>query len=160
MLWDAGHFIGYSLFETDTHGGWTHNILLSDADIEERIVSSVGRSIDMKHVVRVMTHILDEAFGVYKGPLGVDFIVADPDVMVPVEINMRRTMGHVAHNLANRFMAPESAGIFSITPNANADEPFHTVKDCIISSGHLVNGRLDIVPPGGNFRFVFAASPH
>lgn len=39
------HFIGYSLFTTDTHGRYDSNLLLSDADIEARLSEYIPRSV-------------------------------------------------------------------------------------------------------------------
>ena len=47
------HFIGYSLFTTDTHGRYDSNLLLSDADIEARLSEYIPRSVlhDVQHFV-------------------------------------------------------------------------------------------------------------
>lgn len=47
------HFIGYSLFTTDTHGRYDSNLLLSDADIEARLSAYIPRSVlhDVCHYV-------------------------------------------------------------------------------------------------------------
>lgn len=47
------HFIGYSLFTTDTHGRYDSNLLLSDADIEARLSEYIPRSVlhDVRHFV-------------------------------------------------------------------------------------------------------------
>lgn len=39
------HFIGYSLFTTDTHGRYDSNLLLSDTDIEARLSEYIPRSV-------------------------------------------------------------------------------------------------------------------
>ena len=161
MLWDAeGEFAGYSLFETDSHGGWTKNILISDSEIEHVIEENAGKSIDFEKIINDLSHIINEARKEDNFPLptGVDFIVGDDSsaskVIVPVEINRRRTMGHVSHALAQRFMSKDSRGTFSIVPASNLQEPFHSVGNCRTEGLRLAEGKLDIVPPGGNFRFI------
>lgn len=162
MLWDDGRFVGYSLFDTDTHGGWLRNILLPDNKIEQIILSSLGRHVDLSHIRHVLQTILQEEYKGYNGPIGVDFIIVEvsqgTNMMIPIETNLRRTMGHVAHNLANRFMGFENSGMFRISPKDLVNEPYHTVKDCDIHRGRLTHGSIDIVPPGGTFRFIFSVN--
>lgn len=103
---DACHFVGYSLFETQG-GAYKSNMLLGD----EAIRDAIGRYIDLA--------LLDEAqafieqwlqhtmVGCYRGPLGIDMLVYARDegfgLHPMVEINMRHTMGLVAHELRSRY---------------------------------------------------------
>lgn len=54
------HFIGYSLFTTDTHGRYDSNLLLSDADIEARLSEYIPRSVlhDVRHFVEGHTGLI------------------------------------------------------------------------------------------------------
>lgn len=54
------HFIGYSLFTTDTHGRYDSNLLLSDADIEARLSEYIPRSVlhDVQHFVEAHTGLI------------------------------------------------------------------------------------------------------
>ncbi len=54
------HFIGHSLFTTDTHGRYDSNLLLSDADIEARLSEYIPRSVlhDVRHFVEAHTELI------------------------------------------------------------------------------------------------------
>lgn len=156
MLFEPGRFVGYSLFDTDTHGGWTGNILVDDDEIERRIVAVAERDIDFETLRRVardvVTHYAVE--NNYTGPVGIDFMVAaGPDdviVVPPVEINWRRTMGHVSHTFYARYIAPGTVGVLS-TPLA-ADVPAVPFDASVIDGERIVEGDIDLVPSGGLFR--------
>ncbi len=164
MLWnEEGQFEGYSLFDTDSHGGWTGNILIPDEDIEGRINGAAGRAVDFKALQNWLTerivHMKNQSG--YPGPVGVDFIVGHRHdqyvAVVPVEVNLRRTMGHVAHRLTYRFLSSDSQGSFRIRPADDVPYPFARVSCAKITDGRLSAGSLDLVPSGGAFRFLFTA---
>ncbi len=153
ILFDEnGRYAGLSLFETDTHGGWTGNILTDDRTIERHIGLELGP------VIEVLKSLLAESIFSkgYKGPIGIDMMKASDrngrTVYPIVEVNMRRTMGHVAHTFYSRFMAPGTTGRLTVEPR-NA-ESFHRPGDCEISGGRITAGNLDLVPPGGDFRIL------
>ena len=67
-----------------------------------------------------------------------------------VEINLRMTMGFVAHALSEKFLAESSEGEYSVMPAKNTP-----ASDSItVESRRMVSGRIDLTPPGGRFRFV------
>lgn len=159
MLWEDGKFSGYSLFETDTHGGWTHNILLTDNEIENVIRDVLGFDFDFNTFeaqIRAKLRLIAERYD-YSGPVGIDFIVAegtDGRFIVPVEVNWRYTMGYVAHCLSEHYIAEGSKGTFKIIKSSATDEKFFKTAACIIQNHRIVKGKLDLVPPCGDFRFI------
>ena len=96
---------GLSLFDT-SHGAYTGNLLIS----EEQKYAVLSQYIDVGWVDRVRDQLLDilakETVDIYAGPLGVDMMVVrhgQHNLLHPcVEINLRRTMGHVALSVARR----------------------------------------------------------
>lgn len=162
MLWDEGGFAGFSFFRTDTHGGWTENLLLDDEVIMHQISECLGFPVGFSYLIEKIGSEIEELasrYG-YKGPVGVDFLVArgeKDNFLVPVEVNWRRTMGHVAHNLKKNYMADSSQGHFRIVDSKRIDEPYHYVASCVISEKRIETGTLDLVPPGGAFRFLLEA---
>ena len=103
---DGGiRYLGLSLFDT-RNGAYTGNIIASEGDKMQMISHYV--SVDLVNSVREkVTNALCDVIGrQYTGPFGVDMmIVAKPDgngflVHPCVEINLRRTMGHVALTMA------------------------------------------------------------
>lgn len=163
MLWDKGEFTGYSLFTTDTHGGWTKNILLNDAEIEAVIENAVDDEVNFALMKEKMGEIIRKTCREFDffGPVGVDFIVArgeNGNFIVPVEINWRRTMGHLAHKLKSDFICRDSVGLYYVLPSDEVKSGQYDVKDCSVSNGRIERGKLDLVPPGGAFRFIVEIS--
>ena len=95
------HFIGYSLFQTKA-GVYRVNILLSDHNIQLRT------GITQKQRETLEGWLQQTLVGQYEGPLGVDlFRTADDNIHVS-ELNLRHTMGHIAH--AYLHLHPEAQG--------------------------------------------------
>lgn len=97
----ALQFVGYSLFES-ARGVYRANRLLPDAEIEQRVCYSPSRRKELENWLGV--HIAPH----YEGPLGVDHMLADDGAIYIGELNLRHTMGLVAH----RYLAahPEAQG--------------------------------------------------
>ena len=98
-----GHikYLGLSLFHTN-NGAYTGNLIASE-DEKEKVLSSYI-SADLLRTVRetVCDRLSAIYAGHYQGPFGIDMMVVATDekdgfLLHPcVEINLRRTMGHVA----------------------------------------------------------------
>jgi hypothetical protein len=138
------HFIGYSLFTTDTHGRYDSNLLLSDADIEARLSAYIPRSVlhDVCHYVETHADLIIPAeWDTSRFPItfGIDMMVVKngrqftidnsqltiKDLEIGnqnsefklhpcVEINLRCNMGIVAHEVRRHLMAPEATGIYRL----------------------------------------------
>lgn len=104
-------FIGYSLFYTQ-NGMYKGNILASDEWIEKEITKYVPHQI-LELVKRLLKDFLMENIACsYEGFAGIDQFVHLPfeehsgqqySYNPAVEINLRMTMGLLAHNIYNRF---------------------------------------------------------
>ena len=101
---DAGiHYLGLSLFHT-INGAYVGNILATERVKQEMI----SRYVPIDLLDRIKRKIADTLnLGSYRGPFGVDMIVVSNNSQLStsnsqlflhpcVEINLRRTMGHVA----------------------------------------------------------------
>ena len=94
-------YLGLSLFHT-SNGAYTGNILASEEEKREMISRYI--SVDLLDSVKDdVCRIFGTAYnGAYRGPFGIDMMVVARDdregfLLHPcVEINLRRTMGHVA----------------------------------------------------------------
>ena len=116
-------FLGLSLFTTH-NGAYAGNIIASEDDKRDMI----SRYVPVSSVDIVRAKVMDalrEVLGRrYFGPLGVDMmIVSHPDgdgflIHPCVEINLRRTMGHVAIAMANAHSRSEECGVRSENPSA------------------------------------------
>lgn len=99
-------YVGLSLFDT-RNGAYTGNVIAS----EEDKIEMISRYIPISLIDFVRVKIMDALGQVigrhYVGPFGVDMmILSKPDnqgflIHPCVEINLRRTMGHVAIEMAN-----------------------------------------------------------
>ena len=171
MLWTARddgtvEYNGLSLFETTDTGAYTANVILPDSDIRNRLQQYIPAQ-QLDTVTQTMRPALENIIdGAYHGPLGVDMLVARTDagyvLDAVVEVNMRRTMGHVAHALATRHFAEGSTGRMYVniadreTANSRGCEP---TEECDIdASGRLRHGRINLTPPTGRFRYIFEAT--
>lgn len=102
---DGVRAVGLSLFTT-VNGAYTGNMLASEEDKRSILAQYLSPGVLDSLVHEIETFLTDHIRGVYTGPLGVDMMIvangnaADdsaPFLVNPcVEINLRRTMGHVA----------------------------------------------------------------
>ena len=95
-------FIGYSLFRSQ-HGVYRSNLLLTDAEIAQR----VGLTAKLQnHIERWLQAVVAPH---YEGPLGVDCMLDASGEIHVGELNLRHTMGLVAH----QYLAahPEAEGM-------------------------------------------------
>lgn len=113
---------GLSVFHT-VNGQYTGNVIASEADKEKRLERYVPKPV-LDAFVRRLEDALSEMIGsAYCGQLGVDMmVVADGTsgrllVDPCVEINVRRTMGHVALSLAENDF--QFASMMSIVHKVN-----------------------------------------
>ncbi len=98
-----GHvsYLGLSLFQT-RNGAYTGNLIATEEDKVEIINSYISNDLLLTVREKICQHLGQMFKGKYQGPFGIDMMVvstADKDgfMLHPcVEINLRRTMGHVA----------------------------------------------------------------
>ena len=93
-------YLGLSLFHT-ANGAYTSNVLATEEMKREMISRYVPISL-LDSVREKICQELSHTFrGRYQGPFGVDMMVCNGSLLHPcVEINLRRTMGHVALSLS------------------------------------------------------------
>lgn len=118
--WGHVHYLGLSLFST-ANGAYTGNVI----DTEESKLETLTKYIPLQLVKAVetkATKLLTEKVGdTYRGPLGIDMMVIRPDsdtqqnnlIHPCVEVNFRRTMGHVALEL--RKLLPNRPHVMRVT---------------------------------------------
>ena len=116
MLFDCdplgAHFLGYSLFFTGSGAGaYAGNRIMTDDAIEAYLSATVAPGILPVLRDEVAKALGKTLGGAYSGPVGVDMLVTADGTVVPfIEINLRYTMGFVAHAIAARGLAGQSAG--------------------------------------------------
>ncbi len=178
MLFDAHadasvSYRGLSLFEADARGAYTHNIVADDSILTRHIAAFIPEK-TLSTVAEALSTILQEYIaGSYVGPLGVDMLVArrncfdvtkteqnsDADtqyVLNPcVELNLRNTMGHLAHCLGERILAPGRLATFATMPNPtpSVNDFADPVQGLHIADHRLHGGKLVLNPPSSPFVF-------
>lgn len=154
---DSGiQFVGYSLFQSAPSGAYLGNVLLSDVEIEDKLSKYIehNRLLELKSHLKVK---LTSYFPHYRGFLGVDMMVCKTDQLVYqlqpcVEINMRMNMGIVAHRIRERFVHPNSAGLFSISYHTLSDEAhaksiaLQAEHPLVVENGKIKSGYLALTP--------------
>ena len=152
-------FAGYSLFRTGGSGMYAGNELLSD----EKILHKLSKYVPIEKLLGVQKR-LEEELSVlighfYCGYLGVDMMICHfPDeapvyrIHPCVEINLRMNMGVVARLLANRYLGPDTEGIFQIAFYTEAGlalqehQRLTAAFPLEIKAGRVCAGYLSLVP--------------
>ncbi len=118
-------FAGYSLFETQ-HYGYGHNVLCSDKQIEETLEQWVDHK-QLEMVKEALVQFINKHIAPsYSGFLGVDMcIFEDKEIRLHpmIEINLRMTMGMVAHLLYERHLHPQATGTLHLVYRNKGLEP-------------------------------------
>lgn len=113
------HDSGLSVFDTDSRGAYAGNRLDDSRVLASCIVRLIGEA-NYARVRQSVRDVLRELYGSrYKGYIGVDMLIykqADGTHAIHpcVEINMRYTMGIVAHLLYQNWILPGRHGIFRV----------------------------------------------
>ncbi len=161
MLFDCAggrcKFVGYSLFDADVSGAYTGNILASDSAILLRLSEFYPAERLTATAEALETAIETMIAPYYSGPLGVDMLLASqPDGTVlldaTVELNLRMTMGRVARVLADRYLAADSVGRFSVSPRRPGILPEQI--PLVVENQRIKKGSVALTPPGGLFDFI------
>lgn len=106
-------YLGASAFHTNASGSYAGNIVAPQAHIEQQICATFGTGEawlqSVIEVVKTETSALLAHH--YEGPFGVDMMAVRTDsgvaLMPCIELNLRRTMGHVALNVAKLTLKRE-----------------------------------------------------
>ena len=108
---------GLSVFETNASGAYVGNVAASETELARRLAGQGGPSGAGLEVLKEVCEgaLAEHLGGGYVGPLGIDMmLVTPPDgadggvLLHPcIEVNLRRTMGHVALEVAQRRLKPD-----------------------------------------------------
>lgn len=160
----AVRFVGFSLFETDKRGAYMRNIVANDKILNDKISKFISQNI-LQRVADKLCRILSEYIcAKYIGPLGIDMLIAstpEGNILNPcVELNLRNTMGHVAHALAENVLAADKTAVFACNVNPDYKSPLITdpLADAIIVGNRLAGGSFCLNPPTSPFLFTLSVS--
>ncbi len=157
-------FEGYSLF--DSEGGiYRGNILMSDAKIVEHLTKYF---ISKENLLEVHNHLKEfirlNIAPFYSGVLGIDMFIFEENKLLKlhpcVEINLRMTMGYVAHEFFRNFVQIENTGRFYIDHNPAAGALWNDHNERItkfpleVENGRIKSGYLSLTEVGehSNYR--------
>jgi hypothetical protein len=147
-------FAGYSLFESEG-GIYRGNILMSDAKIVEHLTKHF---ISKENLMEVQNHLREfiqlKIAPCYSGVLGIDMFIFEENKFLKlhpcVEINLRMTMGFVAHEFFDKFVDIDAKGKFYIDHNPFAgalwvDHTERTKKFPLkVENGRIKGGYLSL----------------
>lgn len=145
-------FSGYSLFNT-LHYGYAGNLLLTDAQIGERLNQWIPEP-HLHTIQEILRDYITQSIApYYEGYLGVDMFVYQKDnhffLNPMVEMNLRMTMGMAAHMLAERYLHSESTGIMRLEYQPGTGkllQHFQNQPPLILKDGRWHNGFLALNP--------------
>jgi hypothetical protein len=149
-------FVGYSLFDTDAHGNYKGNFLLSDGQIKKILSQYIPDEV-FDNVCRTMEGSLASLLNKdYCGFLGVDMMICLEDgryLLHPcVEINLRMNMGVVSHTIFNRYVHCLSHGKYIVkyySEDGEAWDAFCQMKATYklhLCDGKLAEGYMPLTP--------------
>lgn len=156
-------FVGYSYFDTDVHGNYKANRLMSNAAIEEELSHFV--SLELLWQVRsCLEEVLKKMLGKsYQGYLGVDMMVCRIGhgyrIHPCVEINLRMNMGVLSRILYDRFVHPLSEGEYVVEHYTREEEAFSFHREMMEKyplkwkNGRISAGYLPLTPVREDTRF-------
>lgn len=144
-------FIGYSAFEAVNGTAYAGNLIMPDDEIRNVWLGRHVDSAQLKRLELILPEILTELVGgSLSGYFGVDMMLyADRgkiSIDPCVEINLRMTMGVVAHILGARYINCGTKGRLSVAYNRT--NPLVKAK---ISDGKLVEGEISLIEPNPHF---------
>jgi len=113
-------FVAFSLFETQATGrAYAGNLLLPQMALRERLTEHIGERA-LAELIQLHSEYLTEALegSDYVGYIGIDLFLYEQGGVLKlhpcVEINLRTTMGVLAHLAYERYLAPRASGRFLI----------------------------------------------
>ncbi|MCM1093064.1 MAG: hypothetical protein NC421_03840 [Lachnospiraceae bacterium] len=148
-------FVGYSLFFNSVRDSYGGNLMFPDEEIESYLVERGASAAHLGILKRSMPEILTSVVSpFYDGYFGVDMMLGRDGAISPcVEINLRMTMGVVAHIWRERFLAPEMGGVFRVASASMAGGALES--ECEINNNRVLSGRILLTPPSAH-GFVFS----
>ena len=110
MLDGKVHYLGLSLFDT-VKNAYTGNLLCSEEEKIEMMKKYISEDVLLSARQKIIDIVEPALKENYNGPFGVDMMIAAKDGQLElvscIELNLRRTMGHVALELA-KIAKPQS----------------------------------------------------
>jgi hypothetical protein len=113
-------FVGYSIFNNDTHSSFSGGLIGSSDFLHTRLVSILGNESLLCDVQAAAVNIIDNLIAPqYNGYLGLDMMIYRDEngelCLNPcIELNLRTTMGVVSSIIGNKLLAHDVNGTFHV----------------------------------------------
>lgn len=117
-------FLGFSFFKTSESGKYSGNMLLPQEKIIEMIKEASNCCLE--EVIQIQMDFIKKSFlGKYCGPLGFDMLITQDGRLNPcVEINVRKTMGHVAIEIERQLNYSDDSEFVALLAHYFPDRVF------------------------------------
>ncbi len=146
MLYDVRaekiEYKGLSLFFNEAYSTYAGNILGSPDFLKSRLCHYVAPDKIAATQIAIEKALVKTLSGRYEGPVGVDMLIYQDSegnygIAPCIEVNLRMTMGRVAHELYTRHLPDRFVGVMQLKHGNDARE-----ESCY----------LELTPPGHAFR--------
>lgn len=113
-------FVGYSIFNNDTHSSFSGGLIGSTDFLHTQLVSTLGNESLLCDVQAAAVNIIDNLIAPqYNGYLGLDMMIYRDEngelCLNPcIELNLRTTMGVVSSIIGNKLLAHDVNGTFHV----------------------------------------------
>ena len=158
-------YVGLSVFNTLTGGNYTGNIVASEQYLSNIITQYISPTY-LNQLQNALEVILCDLVGNnYNGICGIDMMVyvdenGDYQIAPCIELNLRHTMGYVAHCLARDIIAPDTIAEMKVEYIGN--NPAYTqqyLPPQFDSNKRLINGTLSLIPTNPHFAITLTTTP-
>jgi len=163
------NYVGLSIFETQSQGQFEGCLIGTQASLLQSLNEYISPE-DFMFLVEQIRLVLKDVIGnTYCGFMGVDMFIyktADGNYAVHpfVELNLRYTMGLVAMQLSDRFIHPESQGMFRIISYVydayKEHQRMQGESPLVIEGGLIRSGYLSLCPVGPDTRYMAVVNVH
>lgn len=161
---DAGtaHYVGLSIFDTIGKGNYSGNLVADKPTLLKHLTQYVPAS-KIFALQSALSEILANLIGsTYNGICGIDMMIfrtpdGKYDIAPCIELNLRHTMGYVAHRLAERLVVPGQTARMEISYIGNRVKPI-SEPSVLDPQGKLISGTLPLVPENDYFQIALTAS--
>lgn len=151
-------FIGYSIFNNDTHCSFSNSLLMSTSLLHNKIVSVLGNEESLLNIRNNAIEILNALIAPqYTGYAGIDMMIYvdnknELHINPCIELNLRTTMGVVSSIIGNRFLEEGTTGTFHIEFHKSVISPdyIHKLQQqyplLISNNGKIISGIQFLTP--------------
>lgn len=133
----TAEFLGLSLFHT-VNGAYTSNLIAPESEKRSILQKYTPLSLIDDLCERMRCHCQEAMKDSYEGPFGVDMMIVKKEdekgflVHPCVEVNIRRTMGHVALNMPVTASHPKR--VMAITHHVNYQLKISAIENCFVKT--------------------------